>query len=145
VGDPGYHKRIEHLIGRVTLKGHHGGGRKSEIFKGQQHRLLDADPLMFFLTWARLMKWTIPEQTDLVLYFGRCLGSLALVLEYCTYQAANTGIGEVLIYQFWIGICAFMVVLHIYGAIKKIQPITETLEIGLWVGLLFLSLAFYPI
>ena len=38
-----------------------------------------------------------------------------------------------------------MVVLHIYGAIKKIQPITETLEIGLWVGLLFLSLAFYPI
>jgi hypothetical protein len=97
------------------------------------------------LTWAKLMKWTIPEQTDLVLYFGRCLGSLALVLEYCTYQAASTGIGEVLIYQFWIGICAFMVVLHIYGAIKKIQPITETLEIGLWLGLLFLSLAFYPI
>jgi hypothetical protein len=97
------------------------------------------------LTWARLMKWTIPKQTNLVLYFGRCLGSLALVLEYVTYQAASTGIGEVLIYQFWIGICAFMVVLHIYGAIKKIQPITETLEIGLWVGLLFLSLAFYPI
>ncbi len=102
-------------------------------------------PLFFFpLTWARVMKWTIPEQTELVLYFGRCLGSLALVLEYCTYQAASTGIGEVLIFQYWIGLCVFMVALHIYGAIKRIQPITETLEIGLWVILLFLSLAFYP-
>ena len=103
-------------------------------------------PIFFCpLAWAKLMKWTIPEQTDLVLYFGRCLGSLALVLEYCTYQAATTGAGEVLIYQFWIGICSFMVALHIYGAIKQIQPITETIEIGLWVLLLFFSLAFYPV
>lgn len=103
-------------------------------------------PIFFCpLAWAKLMKWTIPEQTDLVLYFGRCLGSLALVLEYCTYQAATTGAGEALIYQFWIGICSFMVALHIYGAIKQIQPITETIEIGLWVLLLFFSLAFYPV
>ncbi|SCN47228.1 hypothetical protein BAZMOX_53206_0 [methanotrophic endosymbiont of Bathymodiolus azoricus (Menez Gwen)] len=90
------------------------------------------------------MKWTIPEKTDLVLYFGRCLGSLGLVLEYCTYQAATIGAGEEVVFQFWIGICLFMVGLHIYGAIKRIQPITETLEIALWVLLLLLSLAFYP-
>ncbi len=102
-------------------------------------------PIFFFpLTWARIMKWTIPEQTDLVLYFGRCLGSLALVLEYCTYQAATTGIGEIVIFQVWIGMCFFMIGLHIYGAIKRIQPITETIEIALWVLLSFLSLAFYP-
>lgn len=102
-------------------------------------------PIFFVpLIWAKIMKWTIPEQTDLVLYFGRCLGSLALVMEYCTYQAATTGNGEVLVFHFWIGICAFMVALHIYGAFKRIQPITETLEIALWVLLLFLSLAFYP-
>lgn len=90
------------------------------------------------------MKWTIPKQTDLVLYFGRCLGSLALVMEYCTYQAASTGTAETMIFQFWVGICALMVGLHIYGAIKRIQPVTETWEIGLWSLLLFLSLAFYP-
>ena len=102
-------------------------------------------PIFFIpITWARIMKWTIPEQTDLVLYFGRCLGSLALVMEYCTYQAATTGLGEVAIFHIWIGMCFFMVGLHIYGAIKKIQPITETLEIALWVLLLVLSLAFYP-
>ena len=102
-------------------------------------------PIFFIpLTWARIMKWTIPEQTDLVLYFGRCLGSLALVMEYATYQAATSGMGELIIFQIWIGISLFMVGLHIYGAIKRIQPITETLEIALWVLLLFLSLAFYP-
>ncbi len=102
-------------------------------------------PIFFSpLTWAKMMRWTIPEQTDLSVYFGRCLGSLALVMEYCTYQAATSGIGEATIFQIWIGMCAFMVGLHIYGAIKRIQPITETLEIALWVLLLFLSLAFYP-
>jgi hypothetical protein len=102
-------------------------------------------PIFFFpLTWAKIMRWTIPEQTDLAVYFGRCLGSLALVMEYCTYQAATNGIGEVTIFHIWIGMCTFMVGLHIYGAIKRIQPMTETLEIALWVLLLFLSLAFYP-
>ena len=36
LGDQSYHRRIERLIGRVTIKGHHGGDRKSEIFKNQQ-------------------------------------------------------------------------------------------------------------
>lgn len=102
-------------------------------------------PIFFVpLTWAKLMQWTIPKETELTLYFGRCLGSFGFVLEYFTYQAATTGIGESLVFQFWIIFCFFMVGLHIYGAIKKIQPITETIEIGLWVTLIFLGLAFYP-
>jgi len=36
LGDEGFHRRIERLIGRVTIKGHHGGDRKSERFKNQQ-------------------------------------------------------------------------------------------------------------
>jgi hypothetical protein len=34
--------------------------------------------------------------------------------------------------------------IHVYGAIKKAQPITETIEIIVWVLLLFAKLAFYP-
>ncbi|MEW8452751.1 MAG: hypothetical protein AB2686_11660 [Candidatus Thiodiazotropha sp.] len=102
-------------------------------------------PIFFFpLAWARLMRWSIPEDTDLVLYFGRCLGSFALVIAYFIYQAAATGFGELLIFQILISFSAIMVGLHIYGALKHIQPITETLEIGLWTLLFFLSLAFYP-
>lgn len=102
-------------------------------------------PIFFCpLAWARLMRWTIPEHTDLAVYFGRCLGAFILVMEYFVYQAASTGIGSAWIFQFMIGVFGFMLALHVYGAIKRIQPITETLEIGLWILLLFCSLAFYP-
>lgn len=102
-------------------------------------------PIFFVpLTWAKLMKWTIPNDTDLAVYFGRCLGAFILVMEYFVYHAVSTGTGEAWIFQFLIGVFGFMLVLHVYGAIKRIQPITETLEIGLWILLLLLSLAFYP-
>ena len=38
-----------------------------------------------------------------------------------------------------------MILLHVYGAIRKTQPITETIEIGLWVVLSLVTLCFYPI
>jgi hypothetical protein len=37
-----------------------------------------------------------------------------------------------------------MIALHAYGAIKKTQPITETMEIALWIVLLLITLCFYP-
>jgi hypothetical protein len=37
-----------------------------------------------------------------------------------------------------------MFFVHVYGAIKKIQPITETLEIGFWMILFVLNILFYP-
>ncbi len=36
LGDEDYHNRIEHLISWMTMKGRHGGDRKSERFKNQQ-------------------------------------------------------------------------------------------------------------
>ena len=33
---------------------------------------------------------------------------------------------------------------HVYGAIRRIQPITETLEIGFWMILFGLNVLFYP-
>lgn len=27
------------------------------------------------LTWARIFRWRIPDDTDLAVYFGRCLGA----------------------------------------------------------------------
>ena len=42
------------------------------------------------LTWARLMAWQIPQQTDLAVYFGRCLGAFILILEALMLRAALT-------------------------------------------------------
>ena len=96
------------------------------------------------LVWAKSMLWTIPDETDLTIYFGRCLGAFICVVELFTLRAALTGEGIIYAFEIMLTIFAFMLVVHIYGAIKKIQPITETLENILWLVLLLLTLAFFP-
>lgn len=104
-----------------------------------------AIPMIFApLQWARVMKWTIPEDTDLAVYFGRSLGSLGLVVLMIAYRAATTGEGLRLVYELFIPFFLIMVLVHVYGAIRRIQPITETLEIGFWLALLILALCFMP-
>lgn len=103
-------------------------------------------PLFFApLLWAKVLLWRAPEDTDLTVYFGRCLGALGLVIDYMVIQAARTGEGVNLVFEGLYIVFALMVVLHVYGALKRIQPITETLEIGFWVGLFFLNMAFHPL
>jgi hypothetical protein len=68
------------------------------------------------LKWARWFGWTIPQQTDLAVhFFGRCLGAFILI------------------------------VVHVWGALLRIQPISETLEIGMYSGLALLTILFYPV
>jgi len=38
-----------------------------------------------------------------------------------------------------------MVLVHVYGAVKGIQPITETLEIPLWAAAVLLFALFFPV
>ena len=102
-------------------------------------------PMLFApMFWARMLLWKIPEDTDLAVYSLRSLGSLGLAVLLITLRAAITGEGLLFVYELFIPFFALMVLLHLYGAIKKIQPITETLEIGFWLVLLFLGLCFMP-
>lgn len=108
--------------------------------------LVFALPIFLFpLAWGRVMRFRIPSDTDLAVYFGRCLGALLLVLEGLTFRAALTGAAVLVTFQIIIAACALMILVHVYGAVKRIQPITETIEIGVWILLLFLGLAFYPV
>lgn len=102
-------------------------------------------PMIFApIFWARMLLWNIPEDTDLVVYSLRSLGSLGLVVLLITFRAATTGEGLLFVYELFVPFFALMVLVHLYGAIKKIQPITETLEIGFWLALLVLALCFMP-
>jgi hypothetical protein len=102
-------------------------------------------PMIFApMLWARMLLWNIPEDTDLAVYSLRSLGSLGLVVSLVTLRAAITGEGLLFVYELFVPFFALMVLVHLYGAIKKIQPITETLEIGFWLALLVLSLCFMP-
>jgi hypothetical protein len=96
------------------------------------------------LAWARWFGWRIPEHTDLAIYFGRCLGAFILIVELLMLRAALTGTGLVFTFQVLIAVAVLMIVVHIWGALLRIQPISETLEIGMYAGLGLLAVLFYP-
>ena len=96
------------------------------------------------LTWARLMTWQIPQQTDLAVYFGRCLGAFILILEALMLRAALTGEAMHTAFELLAATATMMIVVHVYGALKRIQPLSETLEIGFYVLMLVLTLMFWP-
>lgn len=108
--------------------------------------LVFALPIFFVpLTWARLMAWQIPQQTDLAVYFGRCLGAFILILEALVLRAALTGEAMHTAFELLAATATMMIVVHVYGALKRIQPLSETLEIGFYVLLLLLTLMFWPV
>lgn len=100
--------------------------------------------LLVPLAWARAFRWRIPEDTDLAVYFGRCLGVLAAVLMSFAVRAGITGEGLTQMFQIAIPVFAGMTLVHVWGAIRRVQPITETIEIAFWGGLVLLAVLFFP-
>jgi hypothetical protein len=96
------------------------------------------------IRWGRFMRFAIPGDTDLAIYFGRCLGAIALAINAVVLRAALTGVGVALLFDLLVGVSALMVVVHVWGALRGIQPWTETVEIAFWLMLFALNLAFHP-
>ena len=97
------------------------------------------------LRWAQILGWAIPAQTDLAVYFGRCLGGIAIVLNAITLRAGLTGEGEVFVFQLMLAVASILTGVHIWGAVRGTQPVSETIEIAMWAGLVMLTLACWPV
>mgnify|MGYP000016325109 FL=1 len=100
------------------------------------------------LTWARWFRWRLPREADgadLAVYFGRCLGAFVLIVELLMLRAALTGDGLPYTFQVLIAVSAFMVVVHVWGALQRIQPPTETMEIAMYTAFGLLAILFYPV
>ena len=103
-------------------------------------------PIFFVpLAWAEVFRWKLPVETDLAVYFGRCLGAFVLILEALMLRAGLTGTGLAFTFQVLIAVAVMMVIVHVWGAIRRIQPFTETLEIGMYSGMGILCWLFYPL
>jgi hypothetical protein len=96
------------------------------------------------LAWARAFRWRLPTDTNLAVYFGRCLGAFAVVASLLLLRGGLTGTAIQFAYQLLIGVSALMVLVHVWGAIRRIQPLTETVEIAFWALVVVLGLLFYP-
>jgi hypothetical protein len=96
------------------------------------------------LTWARLFRWEVPPPSHLLTFLGRSLGLFICVLGAYAIRAGTVPTAQPFFFELMVWLVGAMIGLHLYGALKRVQPVTETLEIGLWIVLLLATLAFYP-
>lgn len=96
------------------------------------------------LRWGRFMGFKTPAETDLAVYFGRSVGALAVALNFAAACAGLTGQGVAEMVALIFAIAVMMVLIHAWGAYKKIQPLSETIEIGFWALLALGAVVVYP-
>jgi hypothetical protein len=96
------------------------------------------------LQWARLFRWEVSQPEQLAAFLGRSVGIFVCVLSVFAFRVVNTPAVQPFYFDMLLGIISGSILIHIYGAIRRTQPITETIEILLWFFLLFATLAFYP-
>jgi hypothetical protein len=100
------------------------------------------------LTWARWLRWPIPQAADgrhLSTYFGRCLGALICVQAVVVLFTARDAELQPVLFAILFGEFALMIAAHAWGAVRGIQPFSETLETLAWAAFLVLALLFCPV
>ena len=103
-------------------------------------------PLMLVpMRWARIFRWEVPHHQKLASFLGRSLGIFISIIAIFAFKAAQNSIAQPFYFDLMLWIFGGMILLHVYGAIRKVQPLTETLEIILWVVLSIVTLGFYPV
>ncbi len=98
------------------------------------------------LAWARVLLWDTPvvADADLTVYFGRCLGAVIGVLAVAALFAAGNPVVQPFFFGIAIASFALMVAVHAWGAVRDIQPRTETIETLAWLLLLVAALLCFP-
>lgn len=85
------------------------------------------------LRWARWFQWELPTgNNDLTVYFGRCTGALAVTIIIMAVQGISDPKGHRMVFDFIALACGLLTGLHIWGAIQRMQPWTETAEIVMY-------------
>ncbi len=92
-------------------------------------------PLLFVpLQWARVFRWELPEKTHLTIYLGRCVGGLALAVVVFVFRAVPDPRSNRMLLELIALMSGLLALVHVWGAIRRIQPWTEHVEIVLYAG-----------
>jgi hypothetical protein len=85
------------------------------------------------LRWARWFRWRLPHgDPDLTVYFGRCTGVLALAVIVAVLPAVRDPRAHLDRLELVAWATGLMTALHVWGAVRRVQPWTEDLEIALY-------------
>ena len=90
--------------------------------------------LLMPVRWARAIGWRLPDERELVVYFGRCLGAVALAIVGACMRAAPRPADNMILFEVIIGASVLLCGVHIWGAMRRAQPWFETAEIALYGG-----------
>jgi hypothetical protein len=102
-------------------------------------------PLMLVpMSWARVYRWPLPQDRTLAVFLGRSIGVFISIMAIFAFRVTQIPDAKPFFFDLMLWTFVGMIVLHVYGAIRKVQPLTETLEIAMWVGLSLITLGFYP-
>jgi hypothetical protein len=96
------------------------------------------------LRWARVFRWDVPKPENLVVFLGRSVGIFISLMAVFAFKAASQPLVRPFFFDWMLWLFIAMIALHTYGAVRKTQPVTETLEIIVWVVLFLITLCFYP-
>jgi len=103
-------------------------------------------PIAFFPRfWARRLGWDVSGDLHLVHYLARCLGGFILALSWLMIRAAALPQTIPIVFEFMLILWTVMLLIHVWGALTRAQPLVETLEIGVWLVVIGLTLAFWPV
>jgi hypothetical protein len=93
---------------------------------------------------ARRLRWGVPEDTDLTVYLGRSLGAVATAFSVGGLLAARDPRRHRIVFPI-AGVTGFLLTgVHVWGAIQRKQPWTETAEIAFWGAMTAGAVAAYP-
>lgn len=93
------------------------------------------------IRWAHLFRWPLPagsenrDERNLTLYFGRCVGALGLAFAVGAIAAIIQPSAARPLLWFTVALGAALTAVHVYGALKRAQPASETWEILMYGGL----------
>jgi len=94
--------------------------------------------------WARAFRWRREPQTDVGLYFGRCLGALAIGAGLEGLHVARDVTGGGSWFRFTEAGAWLLAVAHVRQGLERKQPLTETAEIPGWVAMAVGARRFAP-
>jgi hypothetical protein len=78
--------------------------------------------------WAERFGWDTDGPRELVVYFGRCLGALALAIAIVALRAARDPAAHAWLFDLLAVAATLLAIVHLRGAIEDGQPLVEHVE-----------------
>ena len=94
--------------------------------------------------WAQAFRWRSEPQTDVGLYFGRCLGAVAIGAAVEGLRTAREPESGRSWFAFTEAGAWLLAAVHVRGLVERRQPLSETAEIPGWLAMAVGARRFAP-